>query len=445
MDRQLGKVALVNNLFVSLHSEAEGAQAGTGMWLRRDVDAFGNTIIDTEHWGAIVDDGNRIECNSVLDAPNSLLSFHATNYSRHNAYYNATQYCPAGMSWVCDDIVEGSRTDARQSAFSFSRRRWTGPTVVTIPNVLHSSATPRLPDGVSCDAEDPAHWWADNCSTVHNPGQEDADSDLLGNACDNCPHVYNPGQADSDGDGVGDPCRYVLDLEAVRRGADPLEWRDTKKNNALEEDDQLFSGGLMRVEGVGQMKAFFSSYSDTNIHSHVDFVEMRSWRNYEYSGALFVTKRGAAIGVTVYSQYGEGGEDAYYVFVRKAKARGSATTFHLVAHPDPSRDRLLECDQAVSTLMDGRATGVRLLRDVLYRFRLSVETIEGEGTYLRAKVWQDSGWEPAPWQAECLDPEDGPLVNLSSGTVGVWPRGPAPKRGRSWRFCRYGEWSDACG
>jgi hypothetical protein len=47
---------------------------------------------------------------------------------------------------------------------------------------------------------------ADNCPLVFNPGQNDADSDALGDACDNCPAVFNPQQADSDQDGVGDAC-----------------------------------------------------------------------------------------------------------------------------------------------------------------------------------------------------------------------------------------------
>jgi hypothetical protein len=69
----------------------------------------------------------------------------------------------------------------------------------------------------------------DNCPTVYNPNQADADHDGKGDPCDsctdtdgdgygnpgfpantcaldNCPTVYNPSQADADGDGIGDVC-----------------------------------------------------------------------------------------------------------------------------------------------------------------------------------------------------------------------------------------------
>ncbi len=46
----------------------------------------------------------------------------------------------------------------------------------------------------------------DNCPYAYNPGQDDGDGDGSGDSCDNCVAIYNPDQADSDGDGKGDSC-----------------------------------------------------------------------------------------------------------------------------------------------------------------------------------------------------------------------------------------------
>ncbi|MEM7235023.1 MAG: thrombospondin type 3 repeat-containing protein, partial [Planctomycetota bacterium] len=94
-------------------------------------------------------------------------------------------------------------------------------------DAIDLALTPENADGTRADGSDgSANWFrvfdegfeipdidedgivdpSDNCRTVANADQANADGDALGDACDNCPDIANDDQSDFDADGVGDAC-----------------------------------------------------------------------------------------------------------------------------------------------------------------------------------------------------------------------------------------------
>ena len=102
--------------------------------------------------------------------------------------------------------------DAVRRQFSLSARRGSDGSV-------KGNAVQHKPDKPADADGDGVPDSRDNCLSVANPGQQNNDGDVHGDACDadddndgildikdNCDFVANPGQADSDNDGIGNAC-----------------------------------------------------------------------------------------------------------------------------------------------------------------------------------------------------------------------------------------------
>jgi hypothetical protein len=82
---------------------------------------------------------------------------------------------------------------------------------------------PEAPDDDGFDDGDGINDAEDNCPTVYNPGQENADGDAFGDACD--PFPLDPSNSDTDGDGVGDPqdnCPTTPNADQLNSDGDEL-------------------------------------------------------------------------------------------------------------------------------------------------------------------------------------------------------------------------------
>lgn len=141
-----------------------------------------------------------------------------------------------------------------------------------------------------------------------------------------------------------------------------------------------------------------SGQSLRNSYSHFLDIDPFQWHNYIFSGRLRLMGHADAIGVTFYSKAHKGLDKFYRLRVYKDRP-----TMHFDAHGP-----LLQGDS-----LDTR---VDLETKQWYHFKIRVQTLP-DSTVMKARVWPQSGREPAQWQAVAVDTS---TARLKNGTVGVW-------------------------
>ncbi|KAG5341187.1 TSP4 protein, partial [Acromyrmex charruanus] len=133
--------------------------------------------------------------------------------------------CKCHVGWTGNGYFCGPDSDndgIPDNSLNCHDRRCYADNCQTVPNSGQEDADG---DGIgnACDDDadnDGVLNLTDNCWLIYNSNQLDSDNDKIGDACDNCPMNWNLNQEDIDDDGEGDACDNDLDNDGIPNNQD---------------------------------------------------------------------------------------------------------------------------------------------------------------------------------------------------------------------------------